>query len=173
MGLCNTECVERIAQYLDVSPGRLEVSHKNVASTREREGGAQPVQGFCTIVQDLARTSEYPDILGSEREVQALTQQWLEYAIVCANYADLSQNTKRILSELNTSLTHVPYIAGTEKTIADVTLYYVLHPVMKTLSQPEKARYIHVSRWFDNIQQEDKLRRELDLISFNLLHLFL
>jgi len=31
MGLCNIECIERIAQYLDVSPGKLQVSDKNVS----------------------------------------------------------------------------------------------------------------------------------------------
>lgn len=31
MGLCNIECIERIAQYLDVSSKGLEISNKNVS----------------------------------------------------------------------------------------------------------------------------------------------
>lgn len=31
MGLCNIECVERIAQYLDVPSKGLEISNKNVS----------------------------------------------------------------------------------------------------------------------------------------------
>ncbi|KAH0951165.1 hypothetical protein HN011_006720 [Eciton burchellii] len=172
MGLCNTECVERIAQYLDISSEKLEMCRRNAGFVQERDDSGS-IQGFGTIVRELARASEYPDILGSEKETQALTQQWLEYATVRASYADLPENTSRILNELNAALRHVPYIAGTEKTIADVTLYYILHPVVKTLSQSDKARYVHVSRWFDNIQQEDKLRHKLDQISFNMLRLFL
>jgi len=63
------------------------------------------IQGFGTIVRELARASEYPDILGSEKETQALTQQWLEYATVRASYADLPQNTSRILNVIHE--THV------------------------------------------------------------------
>ncbi|XP_012214483.1 eukaryotic translation elongation factor 1 epsilon-1 [Linepithema humile] len=173
MGLCNIECVHRIAQYLDVSPGKLEISNKSIVLVPECKNNSRPIQGFSTIIQALVRSSKCPEILGSEKEVQALTQQWLEYAIVCVNHADLPVNAKRVLNELNVTFKDVTYITGTEKTIADVTLYYILHSTMKELSYQEKAQYIHVSRWFDNIQQEEKLRRELDLIPFKLLRLFL
>ncbi|XP_072757249.1 eukaryotic translation elongation factor 1 epsilon-1 [Anoplolepis gracilipes] len=172
MGLCNIECVERVAQYLDVPSKKLKISNKNVVLVPECEKDS-PIQGFSTIIQALVASSKRSDMLCSEKEVQALTQQWLEYVAVCVNHADLPVNAKRVFKELNTVLKDVPYITGTEKTIADVTLYYVLHSIMKGLSLQEKVQYIHVSRWFDNIQQEEKLRRELDLISFNLLHLFL
>lgn len=52
-----------------------------------------------------------------------------------------------------------------------ILIFYCL--LQKEFNYQQKAQYIHVSRWFDNIQQEEKLRQELDLISFNLLHLFL
>ncbi|XP_071567173.1 eukaryotic translation elongation factor 1 epsilon-1 [Temnothorax nylanderi] len=178
MGLCNIECVERIARYLDVSPGKLQVSDKNVVFSPEYEKNLPATRGFSTIVQALVRSSKCSDILGivdNEKEAQALIHQWLEYIVICVNHASASVpvNAKRILNELNTVLKDVPYITGTKKTVADIALYYVLHSIMKELNYQRKAQYIHVSRWFDNIQQEEKLRRELDLISFNLLHLFL
>ncbi|XP_025269849.1 eukaryotic translation elongation factor 1 epsilon-1 [Camponotus floridanus] len=170
MGLCNIECVERIAQYLDVPSKGLEISNKNIILIPECGKNTLPIQGFSTIIQALVASSKCSNMLCSEKEVQALTQQWLEYVTVCVNHADLPVNAKR---ELNTVLKDVTYITGTEKTIADVTLYYVLHSIMKELSGQEKIQYIHLSRWFDNIQQEEKLRQDLDLISFNLLHIFL
>ncbi|KAL0116709.1 hypothetical protein PUN28_009962 [Cardiocondyla obscurior] len=173
MGLCNIECVERIAQYLGVSPGKLEVSDKNVIFIPEYENNLPSIQGFSTIVQTLVKNSKCTDILGNEKESRALTQQWLEYVVVCINYANVPANAKRILNELNTALKNTSYITGMKKTVADIVLYYVLHSIMKELNYQQKAQYVHVSRWFDNIQQEEKLRRELDLISFNLLHLFL
>ncbi|XP_029157726.1 eukaryotic translation elongation factor 1 epsilon-1-like [Nylanderia fulva] len=139
----------------------------------ESEKNSPLIQGFSTVIQALVAKSKCSDLLCGEKEVQALTQQWLEYVAVCVNHADLSINAKRVLNELNIVLKDVPYITGTEKTIADVTLYYILHSIMKELNRQEKAQYIHVSRWFDNIQQEERLRRDLDMISFNLLHLFL
>lgn len=173
MGLCNIECVERIARYLDVSPGKLKISDKNVIFTSEYEKNLSSIRGFSTIVQALVKSSKYTNILSDKKETQALIQQWLEYIVICINYADIPINAKRILNELNTVLKDISYITGTKKTIADIVLYYVLHSIMKESSYQQKAQYIHVSRWFDNIQQEEKLRQELDLISFNLLHLFL
>ncbi|XP_011696597.1 PREDICTED: eukaryotic translation elongation factor 1 epsilon-1 [Wasmannia auropunctata] len=174
MGLCNIECIEKIARYLDVSPRKLESFDKNVVFIPEYEKNLPSIQGFSTIVQALVKSSKCSDILGcNEKEAQALIQQWLEYIVICVNYADVPVNAKRILNELNTVLKVVPYITGTKKTIADIALYYVLHSIMKELNLQQKAQYVHVSRWFNNIQQEEKLRRELELISFNLLHIFL
>ena len=121
----------------------------------------------------MIENSKYPDILGIDNEMKALSRQWLEYAVVCVNYADTPANAKRVLQELNVTLRDKTYLTGTEKTIADVTLYYALHSIMRELTHQEKAQYVHVSRWFDNMQQEEKLRQQLDLISFDLLHLFL
>lgn len=47
-------------------------------------------------MQALLKRSKYSDLLGNDKEVQALTQQWLEYITVCVNYADLPANAKRV-----------------------------------------------------------------------------
>ncbi|XP_076234858.1 aaRS-interacting multifunctional protein 3 [Calliopsis andreniformis] len=171
MVLCNLECLEKISNYLDVSPVQLEM-HENVIVSTERASN-QKIEGFSTIIQSLIKNSKFPDILGNDKEIEALSRQWLEYAVVCVNYADTPANAKRIMQELNTVLRDNTYLTGTRKTIADVTLYYALHSIMRELTLQEKAQYVHVSRWFDNMQQEEKLRQQLDLISFDLLHLFL
>lgn len=55
------------------------------------------IEGFSTIIQFLIENSKYPDILGIDNEMKALSRQWLEYAVVCVNYADTPANAKRIL----------------------------------------------------------------------------
>ncbi|XP_039305883.1 eukaryotic translation elongation factor 1 epsilon-1 isoform X1 [Solenopsis invicta] len=183
MGLCNIECVERVARYLDV-PEKLFLD-KNIVKS------VQNVSSFSTTVQTLVRSSNYSSaLLDNKKEIRALIQQWLEYIVICMNHADVPANAKKVLndfvigqanlkikktnaSELNTVLKDLTYICGTKKTIADIVLYYVLYSVMNELNLQQKAQYVHVSRWFDNIQQEEKLRQELDLICFNLLHIFL
>lgn len=55
------------------------------------------IEGFGTIVQFLIENSKYPDILGIDNETKALSRQWLEYAVICVNYADNSANAKRVL----------------------------------------------------------------------------
>ncbi|KAK9304072.1 hypothetical protein QLX08_004447 [Tetragonisca angustula] len=171
MVLCNVECLERISNYLDVSPLPLEMQENVVVATKRESN--QKIEGFSSIIQSLIENSKYPDILGVNNEMKALSQQWLEYAVICINYADTPSNAKKVLQELNVTLTDKTYLTGTKKTIADVTLYYALHSIMRELTHQEKAQYVHVSRWFDNMQQEEKLRQQLDLISFDLLHLFL
>lgn len=172
MVLCNVECLERISNYLEVSPEKLEICENNVIVATDTSTN-RTIRGFGTIIQALIRNSKYSEILGNDKETQALSRQWLEYAVVCVNYADTGVNEKRVLKELNTALRNSTYITGTKKTIADVALYYALHLIMRELTHQEQAQYVHVSRWFDNIQQEEKLRQKLDLISFDLLHLFL
>ncbi|XP_017790665.1 PREDICTED: eukaryotic translation elongation factor 1 epsilon-1 [Habropoda laboriosa] len=171
MVLCNVECLEKISNYLDVTPLQLEMQENIVVSTEQ--GSNKKIEGFSTIIQSLTENSKYPDIFGTDNEMKALSRQWLEYAVVCVNYADTPTNAKRVLQELNVALKDSTYLTGTKKTIADVTLYYALHSIVRELTHQEKAQYVHVSRWFDNMQQERKLRQQLELISFNLLHLFL
>ena len=57
----------------------------------------QSTEGFSTIVQALVKNSKYPAILGDDAVTQALVRQWLEYAVLCVNYADNSMVEKRVL----------------------------------------------------------------------------
>lgn len=57
----------------------------------------QTIEGFITIIQSLAKSSKCEDILGKDKITQALTKQWLEYAILHVNYADMPTNIRRIL----------------------------------------------------------------------------
>ncbi|CAB0032007.1 unnamed protein product [Trichogramma brassicae] len=104
MVLCGIECVQRISQYLDVSPGKLYMSENN---------------------------------------------------------------------ELNTILKTNTYVTGTKKTIADVSMYYSIHGLVNKMSPQEKAEHVHLSRWCDNMQQDEKLRQSMDSINFNMMHLYL
>nr|XP_050867175.1 eukaryotic translation elongation factor 1 epsilon-1 isoform X1 [Vespula vulgaris] len=182
MVVCNVECLDKIIKYLNVSPDKLRFCENNVkimvilfitTNLKKEKTADEPVTYFSTLIQTLVKNSIYPDILGNDKETQALTRQWLEYIIICINYADTSAHAKRVLKELNVALSDHTYLSGTKRTIADIALYYTLYKIMSELSHQEKAQYVHVSRWFDNVQQDKKLRQTLDLISFNLMHLFL
>ncbi|KAL2735702.1 eukaryotic translation elongation factor 1 epsilon-1 isoform X1 [Vespula squamosa] len=172
MVVCNVECVNKIIKYLDISPDKLRFCENNITNINNLQAD-EPVTYFSTLIQTLVKNSICPDILGNDKETQALTHQWLEYIIICINYADTSAHAKRVLKELNIALSDHTYLCGTKRTIADIVLYYTLYKIMSELSHQEKAQYVHVSRWFDNVQQDTKLRETLNLISFNLMHLFL
>lgn len=57
----------------------------------------QNTEGFSTIVQTLVKNSKYPAILGDDAVTQALARQWLEYSVLCVNYADNATNERRVL----------------------------------------------------------------------------
>lgn len=172
MVLCNVDCVAKVINYLDVPPEKVDFCQENITNISNLKPD-EPVMYFSTLIQALVKNSKYPNVLGSDKETQALTRQWLEYIVVCINYADIPAHAKRVLKELNIVLSDSTYLSGTQQTIADIVLYYTLYKIMSELSHQEKAQYVHVSRWFDNVQQDKKLRQTLDLISFNLMHLFL
>lgn len=67
----------------------------------ECEKNSPPIQGFSTIIQALVASSKCSNMLSSEKEVQALTQQWLEYVAVCVNQADLPVNAKRVFNVMS------------------------------------------------------------------------
>ncbi|XP_015123689.1 eukaryotic translation elongation factor 1 epsilon-1 [Diachasma alloeum] len=173
MVLCSIECVQRISQYLEIPPGKLQITQSNTIAADNLVKNTT-IEGFSSIIQAYANLSKQQELhLGSDRITQTLVRQWLEYAVMCVNYADIPANTKRVLKELNIALRDNTYITGTSKTIADVALYYALHSIMSGLTCQEQAEYVHVSRWFDNVQQEAKLRHKLKVIDFDLMHLYI
>ncbi|XP_012273503.1 eukaryotic translation elongation factor 1 epsilon-1 [Orussus abietinus] len=164
------ECLNKISEYLEVTPGKLQIID-NVVTLKNHNLENEDVKGFETILLYLASVSKYSEILGLDSVVKAQTRQWLEYAQLCVNYSDVAANAKRILKELNTAVKNNTYICGTQKTLADLVLYYGMYTILSGLTHQEKAAYINVSRWFDNMQQEKKLRQDLKLVDFKLLHL--
>ncbi|XP_063981686.1 eukaryotic translation elongation factor 1 epsilon-1 [Diachasmimorpha longicaudata] len=174
MVLCSIECVQRISEYLEIPPGKLQITQNNTIAADNLVKNTS-IEGFSTIIQAYANLSKQQDLhLGnSDRITQTLVRQWLEYAVMCINYADMPANAKRVLKELNTVLRDNTYVTGTSKTIADVALYYALHSIMSALTCQEQAEHVHVSRWFDNVQQEAKLRQKLKVIQFDLMHLYI
>jgi len=79
-------------------------------------------------VQALVRNSKCSDIFANEKEAQASIQQWLEYIVICIDYADVPANVKRIL---NVSIIYIvlftyiciKYVFLTENTI---TIYLLI-----------------------------------------------
>ncbi|XP_043276788.1 eukaryotic translation elongation factor 1 epsilon-1 [Venturia canescens] len=172
MVLCSVDCVEKIAQYLGVPGRKIYMSENNIVAS-DNIVKNQTIEGFGTIVQALVKDSKNQDVLGKNKIEQALTKQWLEYAVLYLNYGDIPTNAKKILKELNGVLQKNTYICGTNLTIADIVFFHTLHPTMNNLTYQEKAQYINVSRWFDNVQQNENLRQKLNLIDFNLMYLYL
>ena len=43
------------------------------------------------------------------------------------------------------------YLVGCQLTLADIMLYYALHPVVTELSVQEREQLVNLSRWFNQV----------------------
>ncbi|XP_065219230.1 eukaryotic translation elongation factor 1 epsilon-1 [Planococcus citri] len=108
-------------------------------------------------------------LLGKSYEDEIVVRQWLEYASTHLSFiSSLSSNDiQSILKEINAVLSDKVYLLSNTMTIADVVLYYMLYPVMSKLSLYDKECYIHLSRWFNHVQQDKRIRQSNSLLLFS------
>lgn len=87
--------------------------------------------GFASIVNQLARESK--DLKWAEEDLttQCLISQWLEYAVQFVIPATNSKHTAEIvLRELDAYLLTRSYLVAQRLTVADVVIFYTLHPIV-------------------------------------------
>ncbi|CAH0551526.1 unnamed protein product [Brassicogethes aeneus] len=122
--------------------------------------------GTLNIISTLLTASK-SNLAGKDDLEKLQIYQWIEYAMVYAVQCNSVHNIQQILTELNSVLAERTFIASYGNiTIADVLLYYILHGLMESLVYLEKEKFIHVSRWFNNIQQDSNIRQNNKIIDF-------
>ncbi|XP_053570704.1 eukaryotic translation elongation factor 1 epsilon-1 [Bombina bombina] len=122
--------------------------------------------GLATIASHLVREAKKEEFLGTSIEEKAIVQQWLEYRITRIDRLSSKEDIRNILKDLNLYLEDKVYLAGNKITLADVLIYYGLHPTIADLSVQEKEIYINVSRWFSHIQHYPGIRQHLPSLVF-------
>lgn len=106
----------------------------------------------------VAKSSKDASRLCGESPIdQANVRQWLDYyatKIRTENKWDtLSRDQLHtVLQELNRILMSKVYLVNNRLSLADIILYYGLHRYMLTMTFSQKAEFVHVSRWFDQVQ---------------------
>lgn len=55
--------------------------------------------------------------------------------------------------------------------MADIAVFYTIQNIIKKCCYLEKEKYLNVCRWYDNIQQNDNIRKEKGLIDFSTIFL--
>ncbi|NXE48460.1 MCA3 factor, partial [Casuarius casuarius] len=122
--------------------------------------------GFITIAAHLVKQAKKEELLGSTAEEKAVVQQWLEYRVTQVDGCSSKEDTRIILKDLNMYLEDKVYLAGNSFTLADILMYYGLHPIMADLTVQEKEEYLNVSRWFNHIQHYPGVRQHLSNVIF-------
>ncbi|XP_025928675.1 eukaryotic translation elongation factor 1 epsilon-1 isoform X1 [Apteryx rowi] len=122
--------------------------------------------GLITVAAHLVKQAKKEQLLGSTAEEKAVVQQWLEYRVTRVDGCSSEEDTRIILKDLNAYLEDKVYLAGNSFTLADILMYYGLHPVMADLTVQEKEKYLNVSRWFNHIQHYPGVRQHLSNVIF-------
>ncbi|NXA41596.1 MCA3 factor, partial [Eudromia elegans] len=122
--------------------------------------------GLVTIAAHLVKRAKKEQLLGSTAEEKAVVQQWLEYRVTRVDGCSGKEDTRIILKDLNMYLEDKVYLAGNNFTLADILMYYGLHPIMADLTVQEKEKYLNVSRWFNHIQHYPSVRQHLSNVIF-------
>ncbi|KAK9752976.1 Glutathione S-transferase, C-terminal domain [Popillia japonica] len=156
--------LSQIAAYLQVPSGKITFDS---FSLPVRTHNNTSVTGFLNIILAYLKESKLDVLLGKTPEDKAEIYQWIEYADLYLQRPNASQIINEHLPRLNGVLLKKTYLASNKLTIADVVLYYVLLSVMANISHIEKEKFVNISRWYDNLQQDDLLRQGNSLINFN------
>ncbi|XP_029004191.1 eukaryotic translation elongation factor 1 epsilon-1 [Betta splendens] len=123
-----------------------------------------PLSGLVTIACHLVKEAKRPELLGESAESRAVVQQWLEYTVTKVN-GSTREDAKAILKDLNLYLQDKVYLAGNQISLADILLYYQIHPLILDLSVQEKEQHVNVTRWFDHIQHYPSIQHHLPVIA--------
>ncbi|KAJ8925320.1 hypothetical protein NQ315_009150 [Exocentrus adspersus] len=153
----------QLATFLNVPVKNIKVNETLICTCTV---GNNTVKGIINIIISLLMESK-SSLWSTDPLEKAEIQQWLEYGIVYAVHIDESQNLKGILSDLNDILAIKTYLVSYKLTVADVLLYYILLNAVASMSYLDKQKYMNVSRWFDNLQQESCVRQNNQIVDFS------
>ncbi|XP_008305743.1 eukaryotic translation elongation factor 1 epsilon-1 [Cynoglossus semilaevis] len=119
-----------------------------------------PLVGLITIACNLVKEAKRSELLGDSAESRAVVQQWLEYRVTKLNNYN-KDDIRTILKDLNLYLQDKTFMAENQFTLADILMYYGIHPIILDLAMQEKEQFMNVTRWFDHIQHYPGVRRHL------------
>ncbi|KAJ3649728.1 hypothetical protein Zmor_021453 [Zophobas morio] len=156
--------LNQLASFLKLQAGKITFSENTLPT---RVVNKNSTFGYINIVIDLIKQAN-SNLEGCTDLEKAEVRQWIEYAILYAAHSELSH---QVLRELNAVLATRTYLVSHRLTAADLFLYYILQPTMENLAILDKERFVHVSRWFDNLQQDSSIRQSNKLVNFSTLYL--
>ncbi|XP_076017252.1 eukaryotic translation elongation factor 1 epsilon-1 [Genypterus blacodes] len=123
------------------------------------QNNGSPLVGLVTIASHLVTEAKRPELLGDTAESRAVVHQWLEFRVTKVD--DCKEDVKSTLKVLNLYLQDKVYLAGNHFTLADILMYYGLHPLMVKFAIQEKEQYVNLTRWLDHIQHYPGVRHHL------------
>lgn len=163
--------IKALAKYFNLKNCKCKVDKKSGVPQLTHNG--QTVSGLASIATFLVQCSGQPYLYpGSSHLNKAQIQQWLEYRVTMVDRCLNEKDVSTVLQELNSFLHDRVYFVADTLTVADLLLYFGLYPTFNCLTLQEKEKYLHLSRWFNNVQHEAKLDEFFPVVPFSLNYLY-
>ncbi|KAK7100564.1 eukaryotic translation elongation factor 1 epsilon-1-like [Littorina saxatilis] len=154
-----------VSEYFQSPYGSVSFAKKDQLPMVKTKGG-KTVTGVSTVARHLSQAGTVS--CGLTLEDQAAVDQWLEYHVTQVVHCGQNQQLcTQVLQELNNYLSDKVYFVTHHPTVADIILYHGLHNIFTKLAFHDKEKYVHLSRWFNNIQQDKRLRQSLQPLTFS------
>ncbi|KAK3599822.1 hypothetical protein CHS0354_022388 [Potamilus streckersoni] len=158
------QSIAALATYLGVKAGKVTLDGRDKLPVVKGKTGTR--RGLVSITKHLVRAAEKNSLLGNTAEDQAAVDQWLEYRVSQLDRCQGDKELAGVLKELNAYLADKVYFVNHTLSLADILLYYGLHTHFVGMPFYDKENYMHVSRWFDNVQHEKGLRQTFPYVHF-------
>ncbi|CAH3161898.1 unnamed protein product [Porites lobata] len=162
--------IENLLAFCKIPKERVRIEESGHASSTKVPSltlsTGQTVHGVRTVASYLSALSRQT-LLGNSALEHAQVDQWLEYwQLQLEKYLNDTTQVCGALKDLNKFMSKRVYLVGHELTLADIMLYYALHPVMLELTVHGKEQLINLSRWFNQVQCYPGVRQYLPEVSF-------
>ncbi|KAL4235733.1 Eukaryotic translation elongation factor 1 epsilon-1 [Mactra antiquata] len=164
------DTIQSISAYLGVKCGKITYDGPEKIPVMKGKTGTR--KGFTTILKHLARAAEKQNLIGENLGEKAVVDQWLEFKTCYIDRCGAEKDTNQILKELNTYLSDKVYFLSHRVSLIDLALYYTLYTTIKELTFYDKQKYLHLSRWFNNMQQSNSIRQSSLYITFSKTQLY-
>ncbi len=132
-----------------------EVSQESLPLGLEVEEEGKGLGFICRCIVEAAGSPAADQLLGTTPEMQAEVSQWLSFA---SSFSGNKLNIDGRLKLLNVHLENRSVFAGRglEISVADLSMFAVVHDIVTEESFPELVKLPHLLRWIDYIQSKDE-----------------
>nr|XP_054772030.1 eukaryotic translation elongation factor 1 epsilon-1-like [Lytechinus pictus] len=162
--------IRSLASFFNIGNVKVNINSETKLPCIQCNGTS--VSGLMSICTYLATTSGKAELVGKDAKSRALVGQWLEYRVTEVDRCQGDKEERNVFKELNAYLSTRTYFVEQRFSLADLLLYYGLHNKVNGLTYHEKETYMHLSRWFDNVQRLPNTRQHLTEVPFALNRLY-
>ncbi|XP_038057761.1 eukaryotic translation elongation factor 1 epsilon-1-like [Patiria miniata] len=143
--------LKALARFLDVKGVKVNVNSETKVPVLTLNG--MTVTGLSSVANYLAKTAGRRDLIGgNDAAERAAVSQWLEYRVTEIDRCHSEKDVSTVLKELNSYLETRTFFLGERVTLPDLLIMYGVRSAVSLLTFQEKEKFMHLSRWCDNVQ---------------------